>query len=103
MAGEVMGVFVAVAVAEVLHELGGGVAEVEGNGRGLGLGGKLHRLVDGHVGGVALGGGGEVDGRLGKGDAGFGHADVVHYLEAGIGKQEGIGVGEADVFGGKDA
>ena len=34
--------------------------------------------------------------------AGFGHADLVHRVETGVGQQQGVGIGQADVFRGQD-
>ena len=98
-----MGVFIAFAVPRLIHQLGRGVAQVQGYGPvGRIVFDEGERLVDGHVGRVALGRGGQVDRGFGQRDAGFGHADLVHRVEAGVGQQQGVGIGQADVFRGQD-
>ena len=58
----VVGVFIAFAVPRLIHQLGRGVAQVQGYGPvGRIVFDEGERLVDGHVGRVALGRGGQVD------------------------------------------
>ena len=93
-----MGIFVAFAVAELFHEFGGCVADVERDGEVAGLPDGLLGIGKRHVGAVALDRRGKVDGALGECDAAFGIADFGDCFEAGIGKEKGVGVGETDVF-----
>ena len=60
------------------------------------------RLVDSHVGRVALGRRGQIDRRFGQRNAGLGHTDLVHRIEAGIGQQQGVGIGQSDVLRGEN-
>ena len=95
-----MGVFVAFAVVEVLHEPRGGVEEVEGDWF---LAGGFNVGLDGGVGGVdrvGFGGHGEVDDGLGEGQVAFGGAEELHGLAGAEAEVEGFGGGEADVFDG---
>ncbi len=98
---DVVGVGVAFAVVELLHQARGGVAQVQGDGivaRGA------HVLGNGGVGGVervALGRGGEVDDGLGEGEAAFGHADEVDRLLRGDADEQRLRIGHADVFAGE--
>ena len=99
----VVGVFVALAVACLVHQLGRGVAQVQRHGAvGRVVFHEREGLVDGRVGRVALGAGGQVDGRLGQRDARFGHADLVYRVEAGVGQQQGVGVRKPDVLRSED-
>ena len=63
---------------------------------------QFQGIVDGHVGGVALGTGGEVYGGFCQGDTSFGPSHFHQRVEAGVGKQQRVGVGQSDVFGGGD-
>ena len=94
-----MGVFIVAAVTELFHQFGGGVAQVQGNGQVACLPHQFEGVVDGHVGGVALGTGGEVDGSLRQRDASFRPAYFHDGVEAGIGQQQGVGVRQSDVLG----
>ncbi len=102
VAGIVVGVEIVGAVAEFFHERCGGVAQMQGHGEvaaalyfGQGCG-------NAYVGGVALGACGEIDGAFGKWDAAFGHAYLMQGVEGGVGQEQGVGVGEAYVFGCED-
>ena len=99
IAGIVVGVFIVAAVTELFHQFGGGVAQVQGNGQVACLPHQFEGVVDGHVGGVALGTGGEVDGSLRQRDASFRPAYFHDGVEAGIGQQQGVGVRQSDVLG----
>ena len=98
--GLVVGVLVVAAVVEGLHEFGGGVAEVEGDGLGEGGLEVLLDLAVSFVDGVGFGGEGEVDDGLGEGEVAFGVAEEVHGVAGGEAEVEGFGGGEADVFDG---
>ena len=102
VAGIVVGIFIVVAVAKLFHQLGGGVAQVQGDGQVACLPHQGEGIVDCHVGGVAFGAGGEVDGGLCQWDASFGPAHFHDGVEAGIGKQQGVGVCQSDVLGSGD-
>src|SRR2546426_11345167 len=73
----VVGVEVAGAVAEALHERRRGVAKVERDGERARLPHVLGGGQHGAVAGVRLGAGGEEDRRLGERDAALGEADEV--------------------------
>ena len=95
---QVVGVLVVLAVVELAHEGGGGVAEVEGDGLG---GGGFDVGEDGSVGfvdGVRFGGEGEPGDGLGEGEVAFGVTEEVHGVAGGEAEIEGLGGGEADVF-----
>lgn len=98
----VVSVLVAGAVVEFFHQLGGGVADVQRHRQGAGFSHFGQGLVDADVGGVALGGGGEVGDSLGEVDAGFGQADEVHRLLHRQGDLQPARVGVADILGGED-
>ena len=103
VAGEVVGVFVAVGVAEVLHQLRGRVAQVERHGGRLVLLGGRKGLIDRQIGGIALGGAGKVHGALAQRDARLRHADGVDDAEGRVRQQQGVGIRQADILGGEDA
>src|SRR2546423_4626385 len=73
-----------------------------GDGEGAAFADVLHRGPDGHGAGVALGGGGHVDGGLAEGELGFGHADFFDDVEGGGGDDDRVGVGVAYVLAGED-
>ena len=103
MAGEIVGILVTVGIAQILHQLGRGVAQVQGHGRDFVRFGGLQGGPDGHIGAVALRRRSQVDRSLRQGNAGLRHADLVHDLEAGVGQQQSVGIGQADVLGRQDA
>src|SRR5438445_7134544 len=98
----VVGVEVAGAVAEALHERRRGVAEVERDGERARLPHVLGRGQHGAVGGVRLGAGGEEDRRLGERDAALREADEVDGVLGGDRHLERLGLGVADVLGRED-
>ena len=78
------------------------VAEVSGDGEShsfleIGLSGE-----ESGVSAIGFGSGGEVDRAMGEGDLGFWEADKIGGLLGGDGEDEGMGIGEADVFAGED-
>ena len=95
-----MSVFIAFAVADVFHESGNGVAEVQGNGIGFGF---LHVVDDfaiGSVNGIGLWSECEIDGGLGEGEMAFGSAKKIESIFCGESDRERAGFGQADVFTG---
>ena len=58
--------------------------------------------VDTRLGGVGLGRQRVVDGRLGEVDAALGQADDLDRAESCLGNKKGLGIGVADVLGGRD-
>ena len=100
---EIVGILVILAVAQLLHQAGGGVAQVERHGGVARLVYQGEGVIDGEVGAVALGAGGKVDGAFTQGDAALWPAYLVDDVKRGVGQQQGIGVGQADVLGCKDA
>ena len=98
MAGIIVGIFVTVRISQLLHQLGGGVAQMEGHRQVARPAHKSQGFVDGKVGRIALGAGGQVDGAFGQGDAPFGPTYLHHGIEGGIGQQEGVGVGQAYIL-----
>ena len=96
-----MGVLVALAIAQSLHEPGGGIAQVQGdrlgkgvlhvrNGRGVGL-----------VQSIGFGSGGQVDRSLGQGQGPLRKTDEVEGFLGLHGHGQGVRVRHAHVFGGK--
>ena len=75
---------------------------MQGNGQVAGLPHQFECIVDGHIGRVALGTGGEVDGRLRQRDASFGPAHFHDGIETGVGQQQCVGVCQPDILGGGD-
>ena len=61
VAGIIMGIFIVVAVAELFHQLGRGVSQMQGDGQVTCLSHQFEGIVDGHIGRVAFGTGGEVN------------------------------------------
>ena len=102
MAGEVVAVLISVAIAQLLHQRRGGVAQMERNGKVARLADQSQRGVDAQIGGVALGACGQIDGCLGERYASLGPSQLVHGVEGGIGQKERVGVGESHVLGGAD-
>ena len=95
-------VLVAHAVAEGLRAFVVAVAQMFRHGEraaGFHVG---ERGINGGDGGVALVGGGDVDGRLGNRDARLRPADEFGGLMRGVGEHERHRVGQAHVFGGAD-
>ena len=97
-----MGILVAVVIAEVGHELGGRVAQMERHGQVARLPDEGQCGVDAQIGRVALGARGQIDGGLGQRYAALGPPYLRHRVEGRVGQQQGIGVGQSDVFGRTD-
>ena len=99
--GRVVGVLVALAVAERLHQPGGRVAQVRGDRLGDVLGGVARRAAVGGVDGVALRCRRQVHRGLGQRGVGFGHPELVRRVGGGDGQRQRLRIGEPDVFGGE--
>ena len=97
---EIVGVFVAFAIADVFHESGDGVAKVERNGIGLGFADIVEDLAVGGVDGIRFGREGEIDHGLREGQVAFGSAEKIESIACSEGEGEGAGFGEADIFTG---
>src|ERR1700757_1048854 len=74
---EIMGVFVGLSVADIFHEAGDGVAEMERDGIGFGFVDVLEDFAVGGVGGVGFWSERKVDGGLGEGEIAFGSAEEI--------------------------
>ena len=95
----VVGIFVAVGIVQVLHQLRGRIADGKGDRLVSGIPNLGQGLFQGHIRGVALGGGSQVHCGFRQGDAAFRHPYLGHHLEAGVGQQKGVGIGQAHIFG----
>ena len=89
-------------VAELRHEFCGRIAQGKGDGQVARGAHELEGFVDALVGRVALGRRGEVDGGFGEGNAPFGPSDFCHRIEGRVGQEQGVGVGQANVFRGRN-
>ena len=98
----VMRILIAIAVAQVLHQLRGSVAQMQGDRLIARLAHHGERLVNAQIGRVALRRGGQIDRGLCQGYAPFGPAYLHDRIEGGIGQQQRIGIGQTNVFGCRD-
>ena len=96
-----MGVFVILAVAQVAHQVGDRIAQVDRDRHGNGFLDIFFDFVIGRIDGITLGRGGQIYSGLSQGIIGFRHAQEIHGVLGGYGNQQGLGVGVAYVFGGK--
>ena len=103
MPWKVVSIFVIGAITQLLHQLGGGITQVQRHGQVASLVNTGKCLVDSKVSAITLLASGKVDGTLTQRDAPFGPPYLVNHIEGGIGKKQGIGVGEAYILGGTDA
>ena len=94
----VVGVFVAVVVAEVGHQFRRRVAQVQRHGTVAGALDEGQGLGYPVVGRVALRARGKVDGGFGQRYAPLGPAYLAYGVEGGVGQQQGVGVGQAYVL-----
>ena len=97
---EIVGVFVALRVADIFHEAGDGVAEMQRDGLGFGLVDVFEDLAIGGVEGVGFGSERELDSGLGESEIALGCAEEIEGVFGGEGDGEGARFGEADVFAG---
>jgi len=97
---EIVGVFVALAVADIFHEAGDGVADVERHRLGFGFVNVVDDLAVGGINGVGFWREREIDGGLGEGEMAFGRAQEIESVLGGQGDGESAGFGEADIFAG---
>ena len=79
----VVRVAVAFAIAEVLHQLRGSIAQVEWYREVARLLDEGEGAIDRHIGAITLLATSQVDDRLGQGDAALGPADALEGLSAG--------------------
>ena len=98
----VVGILVAVAVAELLHQLGRGIAQMQRHRQIARLLHKAEGTVDTHIGRVALGTRSQIYRSLGKGNTPLGPAYLHHRIEGCIGDEQGIGIGQSDILRGRD-
>src|SRR5256884_377612 len=97
---EVVGVFVAVAVAEIFHKASGGIAHMERHGIGLGFVDVVEDFAVGGVDGVGFGCERKVDGGFGEGEVAFGRTEEIEGVFGRERHGQGVGVGRPDVFAG---
>ena len=96
-----MRIDVALAVVELLHELGRRIPDDEGNGLGEHGEGVLFGGLIRHVEGVGLGGEREVDDGLREVDGALGHPDEAARFKGRDGEAQRLRVGKAHVLRGK--
>ena len=98
MAGIIVRIFIAVVIAQVLHQFGRRIADMQ---RHRQIAGLLHGgdgIVDAQVGTVALGTSGKIHHRLGKGDSRLGPSYLHHRIEGGIRQQQGVGIRQSHIL-----
>src|SRR6202035_2442791 len=95
---EIVRVFVALTVADIFHQAGNRVAQVERNWVGLGFVNVFHNLAVGSVEGVGLGRERKIYGSLGQRKIAFRRSDEIEGFLGGERYGEGAGFGEADVL-----
>ena len=61
MVGIVVGILIAIAIAQLGHQLCGSIAEMKRNGLVASLLHQLQGIADSHIGRIALGRGGQID------------------------------------------
>src|SRR5258708_36576611 len=74
---EIVGVFVAFAVADILHEAGDGIADVERHRFGFGFVNVIDDFAVGSVNGIGFWRERQIDGGLGDGEMSFGGAEAI--------------------------
>ncbi len=101
-AGETLGrvgvVLIALAVAELLHQLGRGVADMGGRHQGAGLVRRLLRRLEGFIDADRLRRGGQMDHGLSQRQLPLRRAEEVVGVLGRVGDQNGQGVGLTDVL-----
>lgn len=103
MSWEVVGIFIVGTIAQFFHQFGGCVAQMERHGEVASLVHVGKRLVNCEIGTITLLAGGEIDGTFAQRDASLGPAYLIDDVEGGIGEQQSIGIGEANIFSSEDA
>ena len=98
-----MGILVVLAIAQLLHEFGGRIAQMQRHGGVTRLVDQCQCLVDGQIGTVALGRRSQIDGTLAERNASLGPADLADDIKCGVGQEQSVGVGQTDVLGRTDA
>ena len=97
---EIVGVFVAFAVANIFHEAGDGVAEMERDGIGFGFVHVFEDFAVGGVNGIGFWRERKIDGGLREREIAFGGAEKIEGVFGGESDGERAGFGEADIFAG---
>src|SRR5208282_549230 len=77
---EIVGVFVAFAVADIFHEAGDGVAEMQGHGIGFGFVYIIDDFAIGSVNGIGFWRERQIDGGLGEGEIAFGYTKKIERI-----------------------
>ena len=93
-----MRIFIAVVIAQILHQAGRRIADMQ---RHRQIARLLHggdSIVDAQVGTVALRTGGKIHHCLGKGDSRFGPSYLHHRIKGGIRQQQGIGIRQSHIL-----
>ena len=102
VAREVVAVLIAVAVAQLLHQAGGSIAQMQRHRQVARLLHLRERLGNAHVGRIALGRSGQIHRSFGQRNAPLGPANLHHRIKRSIGQQQRVGIGQTDVLRGTD-
>ena len=93
-----MRIDIAIVVAQLFHELGGRVAQMERHVK-IARGPHIFQSgIDAHVGRVALLACGQIDRGLSQRDAPLGPTYFLHSIKGCVGDEQRVGIGQADVF-----
>ncbi len=97
---EIVGVFVALAVADIFHEARDGIAKMQRDGVRFGFVHVFHDFAISSVNGIGFWRERQIDGGLREREIAFGHAQKIESILGGESDGERAGFGEADVFAG---
>ena len=99
----IVGIFVTVTVAKLLHQFRRGVPKVERDSRTLRFLRQFKSLIYSHISRVAFCTACKVYRTFRERNPGLGHTYVMHYVKAGIGKKQGIGIGQPYILRSRNA
>ena len=98
MSLKIMGIFVILAISQLVHQFGRSIAQMQRHGQVSRLLHHLQGRVDGIVGRIAFRACRQIDGSLGQRYASFGPAYLGEGIKAGVGYQLGIGIGQTYIL-----
>ena len=102
VAGEVVRILIAIMIAQLFHQFCRCITDRQRHRLVASAPHERKGCVHTQIGTVALRRGGQIDRCLCQWDATFGPAYLHHGVEGGIGQQQGVGIGQADILSGTD-
>ena len=102
MVGIVVRIDIAIVVAQLFHELGGRIAQMERHVKITRGSHILQGRIDAHVGRIALLTRGQINRSLSQRDTPLGPTYFLHSIKGCVGDEQRVGIGQTNVLGGRN-